>query len=138
MTDTLVDTSVILDIAEAGAAWRNWAGLRLANAADAGGLLINQVIYFELVVGYAAREDLDAAIGAQRFRRENLPWDAAFTAGATYLSYRKRGGPRTSPLPDLDIGAHAAVCRYRLLTRDRGCYRNHFAGIDIISPEMQP
>ena len=38
-----------------------------------------------------------------------LPWEAAFLAGKCFVRYRRRGGGRSSPLPDFYIGAHAAV-----------------------------
>ena len=80
-------------------------------------------------------EALDGAFTAERFRRENVPWDAAYLAGVAFLEYRRRGGRRSSPLPDFFIGAHAAVRGYRLLTRDRGYYAGYFPTLDIISPD---
>jgi len=37
-------------------------------------------------------------------------------------------------MPDLDIGAHAAIAGYRLLTRDVSRDRTCFPTIDIIGP----
>ena len=42
-------------------------------------------------------------------RREPLPFEAGFLAGKAYVAYRRRGGPRRSPIADFYIGAHAAV-----------------------------
>lgn len=137
MTDTLVDTNVLLDIAEEDPDWLAWSQYRMTAAADQGSLVVNQVIYSELAAAYATAEALDATLD-QRFRRENIPWDAAFMAGLAFLSYRSRGGTRTSPLPDFFIGAHAAVRGYRLLTRDRGYYHAYFPTLAIISPDTDP
>jgi len=52
------------------------------------------------------------------YRRENLPYDAAFLAGKCFLRYRRRGGASRDPLPAFYIGAHAAVAGYRLPMRD--------------------
>jgi predicted nucleic acid-binding protein len=137
MTDTLVDTNVLLDVAEEDPDWYEWSQHRIAVAADQGSLVVNQVIYSELAAGYTTAEALDATLD-HRFRRENIPWDAAFMAGLAFLSYRGRGGSRASPLPDFFIGAHAAVRGYRLLTRDRGYYHSYFPTLAIISPDTHP
>jgi hypothetical protein len=71
---------------------------------------------------------------ADRFRREALPYEAAFLAGKSFLAYRRRGGTRTSPLPDFYIGAHAAVRGYQLLTRDATRYRTYFPTVALIAP----
>jgi predicted nucleic acid-binding protein len=60
--------------------------------------------------------------------------ESGFLAGKAFLTYRRRGGARRSPLPDFFIGAHAAVAGYRLLTRDPARYRSHFPGLPLISP----
>ena len=73
-------------------------------------------------------------VAADDFEREALPYEAGFLAGKAFLAYRKRGGERRSPLPDFYIGAHAAVRRYRLLTRDAARYRGYFPSIDVLAP----
>jgi len=79
-------------------------------------------------------EDLDDALPGAHFRRDPLPWEAAFMAGKIFLAYRRRGGRRRSPLPDFYIGAHAAVQGLRLLTRDPRRYRSYFPTVEIIAP----
>jgi predicted nucleic acid-binding protein len=69
------------------------------------------------------------------FRRDPLPWEAAFLAGRCFLTYRKRGGARRSPLPDFYIGAHAAVAGMTLLTREAARYRTYFPRLDLITPD---
>ena len=60
--------------------------------------------------------ELDLNLGADAFRRLPLLYEAGFVAGRAFVEYRRRGGVRTSPLPDFYIGAHAAVSGLRLLT----------------------
>ena len=79
-------------------------------------------------------EDLDAILSASELRRETIPYEAAFLAGKAFLAYRRRGGFRTSPLPDFFIGAHAAVSGYELLTPDGARYRTYFPKLAVIAP----
>jgi predicted nucleic acid-binding protein len=134
MTPVLVDSNVILDVAYEDLRWRAWSEAALEQAAEQAVLVINPIIYAEVSIGYAQVEHVEAVIPAHRFRREMLPYEAAFLAGKSFLAYRRRGGERTSPLPDFYIGAHAAVRRYRLLTRDVPRYRTYFPTVELIAP----
>jgi predicted nucleic acid-binding protein len=74
------------------------------------------------------------AISPDFFRRDPLPYEAAFLAGQSFLEYRRREGERRSPLPDFYIGAHAAVAKIPLLTRDINRYRTYFPSVQLITP----
>jgi len=92
------------------------------------------VVYAEVSIRFQRIEDLDDALPATTFRRDPLPWEAAFLAGKCSLIYRRRGGVRRSPLPDFHIGAHAAVEGMTLLTRDPTRYRSHIPSLEVIGP----
>ncbi len=130
----LVDSNILLDIATADPVWSPWSQRALAEIADHAILVINPVIYAEVSIGYTTIEALDAALPAALFQREALPWEAGFLAGKCFLQYRRRGGARASPLPDFYIGAHAAVARLGLLTRDASRYRSYFPSVEIFAP----
>jgi hypothetical protein len=131
---TLVDSSVLLDILTDDPAWLTWSADALARAGDEGRLVINPIVYAEVSTGFDRIEDLDEAVPASDFERQQLPYQAGFLAGKAFLDYRKRGGQRWSPLPDFYIGAHAAVSSYRLLTRDAARYRTYFPSVELIAP----
>ncbi|MBE9013480.1 type II toxin-antitoxin system VapC family toxin, partial [Pseudanabaenaceae cyanobacterium LEGE 13415] len=107
MTTTLVDTNVLLDVFNEDPNWLERSSQQLTLCANQGFLAINPIIYAEVSINFEQPEDLEAALLVTDFRREPLPWDAAFLAGQSYLEYRRRGGNRRSPLPDFYIGAHA-------------------------------
>jgi predicted nucleic acid-binding protein len=132
---TLVDSSVILDIVTDDPAWGRWSAGALAQAGDEGRLVINPIVYAEVSVGFDQIEELDDAIPADDFRREQLPYDAGFLASKAFLAYRRRGGQKRSPLADFYIGAHSAVRGYRLLTRDATRYRTYFPSVTLIAPD---
>jgi predicted nucleic acid-binding protein len=111
-----------------------WSAEQLEDFAQRYILIINPLIYAEVSVGFNAVEDLDAAVPRAFFRRETLPWPAAFLAGKAFLSYRRGGGTKRAPLPDFYIGAHAALQGYGLLTRDARRYRSYFPQLTVFSP----
>ena len=131
---TLVDSNVLLDLVTCDPEWSDWSAQRLAAALDRGPVLINQVVYGEVSLGFSTVEALDVALSEERFIRANLPWAAAFLAARAFRDYRRRGGTRSSTLPDFLIGAHAAVLGLRLLTRDATRYRTYFPPVELISP----
>jgi predicted nucleic acid-binding protein len=137
LTPILVDSNVILDVVTDDPTWGAWSTDRLARAADDGVVVINPLIYAEVSVGFDMIETLEAALPSDVFRREALPYEAAFLAAKAFVAYRRAGGTRRSPLPDFYIGAHAAVAGYRLLTRDVGRYRTYFPRLELIAPSNQ-
>ncbi|MES2707088.1 MAG: type II toxin-antitoxin system VapC family toxin [Verrucomicrobiota bacterium] len=80
------------------------------------------------------RREVDRIIHTFGLIREEFTQEALFLAAQAFLSYRRQGGVRTSPLPDFFIGAHAQDKGYSLLTRDKGRYRSYFPGVTLICP----
>jgi len=132
---TLVDTNVLLDIATNDPRWAPWSLRQLDAAAVRGPVLINAVVYAELSIGYARVEEIDRILADAGLELMEIPRSALFLAGKVFQRYRARGGSRTGVLPDFFIGAHAAVARFPLLTRDPRRYRTYFSGITLIAPD---
>jgi predicted nucleic acid-binding protein len=130
----LVDSNVILDIVTEDPVWWRWSANTLAAASNHSRLIINPVIFAEISADFETIEELDAALPVEQFTREPIPFEAAFLAGRAFVAYRRRGGIRTSPLPDFFIGAHAAISGYQLLTRDARRYRSYFPDVHLITP----
>ncbi len=134
MSGVLVDTNVLIDILTRDRTWFTWSRDALAATANASTLVINPIVYGELSVGFQEIEALDAVLPPDVYRREPLPFAAAFLAGKAFQAYRDRGGGRSSPLADFYIGTHAAIAGYRLLTRDASRYRTYFPRLQLIAP----
>jgi predicted nucleic acid-binding protein len=134
LTPVLVDSNVILDVATRDPVWGEWSSEALEKAANEAVLVINPIIYAEVSIAFGRIEDLESALPAHLYRRDNLPWEAAFLAGRSFLSYRRRGGTKSTPLPDFYIGAHAAIAGFRLLTRDTSRYHTYFPKLELITP----
>ena len=132
---TLVDTNVLLDLVTDDPNWADWSVAQLEAASLNGPLLINDAVYAELAVRYIGIEDLEAFLDAAGLELAPMPRAALFLAGKVFTQYRRSGGSRTGVLPDFFIGAHAAVARLPLLTRDVGRYRTYFPSLRLITPD---
>ena len=132
---TLVDTNVLLDIATNDPKWAAWSLRRLDAAAIRGPVLINAVVYAELSIGYARIEEVDKVLADADFKLAETPRPALFLAGKAFQRYLAQRGARTGVLANFFIGAHAAVARYALLTRDPRRYRAYFPGVQVIGPD---
>lgn len=130
----LVDSNVLLDVLTEDRRWFKWSSRALEEAAESSVLVVNPLVYAEASVRFETIEELQEALPESIFRREALPWEAAFLAGKCFVTYRRRGGARRSPLPNFYIGAHAAVRDYVLLTRDGGRYATYFPRLRLVCP----
>lgn len=134
MNRVLVDANVLLDVLTDDPRWYAWSAEQLDACAERAELCINPIIYAEVSVGFERIEQLDDALPHAAFTRLELPWEAGFLAGKAFLQYRRARGSRSSPLPDFYIGAHAAIERMTLLTRDARRYRTYYPRLDLIAP----
>lgn len=129
----LVDTNLILDIATDDPVWGEWSDIQITKY-QAKGLVIIPVIYAELCVSAASIAEVDILITQLKLEIQELPRLALFRAAKAFLHYRRRGGTKTSTLPDFFIGAHAEVARLPILTRDTNRYKTYFPKVKVIAP----
>jgi predicted nucleic acid-binding protein len=134
MPEILVDSNVLLDVLTDDPIWSTWSSEMLEQAAQRNTLVINPIIYAEISIGFDRIEDIDIALPESLVRRDPLPWESAFLAGKCFLKYRRSGGQKRSPLPDFLIGAHAAIGRMTLLTRDTSRFKTYFPSLKLICP----
>ena len=131
----LVDTNVLVDVLENEPAWADWSIGQLRAQSKIHRLAINPIIYAEMSLTFATVEALDQAIEDLGLAILELPRPALFLAGKAFVRYRRQGGTKSNVLADFFIGAHAAVSRYPLLTRDKQRYTAYFSDVKLISPE---
>lgn len=130
----LVDTNVILDLVQNDPVWADWSQQQLEAASVQTTLCINAVIYAELSIAFEKIEELEGTLARGQFRLEPIPREALFLAGKAFATYRKQKGGKTGVLPDFFIGAHAAIAKMPLITRDKGRYAGYFPTVELIRP----
>lgn len=131
---TLIDTNILLDLLTDDPVWSDWSSEALHAARAAGPLMIDEIVYAELSVRFETILDLDTFLATTELDLAGTPRAALFLAGKAFRQYRAAGGARTGVLPDFFIGAHAAVLRIPLLTRDARRYRRYFPNLALIAP----
>jgi predicted nucleic acid-binding protein len=132
---TLIDSNVLIDLLVDDPKWYDWSLAQLEKAVLKGPLLINDIVYSETSTRYPAVEDFEFALAVANITVVPTPRMALFLAGKAFTKYRRAGGLRTGVLSDFFIGAHAAVEKLPLLTRDPRRYRHYFPTVVLITPE---
>lgn len=87
-------------------------------------------------IGFESIEELENAMHIAAFQMLEIPKEALFLAGKAFLNYRKNKGIKSSPHPDFNIGAQAAVMDLDLITRDESRYRTYFPTVNLITPQL--
>lgn len=132
--DTVVDSSVLLDVFTEDPRWLDWSEQQLVEAAQRGVLILNAVVLAEVAPRFTRIEALQAALPSMAVMEE-IPVEASFLAGHAHANHRRAGGTRQAVLPDFLIGAHAAVTGRPLLTRDPRRVATYIPGAMLIAPD---
>jgi predicted nucleic acid-binding protein len=135
---TAVDTNVLLDIFASDAEFGRHSANALRRCIAEGSLIACDIVWAETGAWFSDEQAAENALARLRVEYSPLAADTALQAGRAWQKYRKAGGTRERVIADFLIGTHAATQADRLLTRDRGFYRSHFAGLAIVDPPDQP
>jgi predicted nucleic acid-binding protein len=131
---TAIDTNVLLDILIPNPVFFERSAGAVNRSTDAGALVVCDIVYAELALHFNARKDCDEFLESNGIRVQALTREALFAASRAWRTYRLQGGKRARILPDFLIGAHAQHQAARLLTRDRGFYRERFPTLAVVDP----
>lgn len=134
MNGILIDSCVLLDLFTDDPQWANWSERILDTFSQTNTLYINTIVYTEISIGFTKIEVLDEAISELGIKVLEIPREALFLTGKTFLKYKRNKGAKKSPLPDFFIGAHAAISKFTLVTRDVAKYKTYFPQINLVSP----
>ena len=130
----LVDTNVLIDVLNNEPQWADWSIHQLRVQSKIHVLSINPIIYAELSCTFKKVEDLDEVLQVMELKFNQIPKPALFLAGKAFQRYRRQGGVKNIILADFFIGAHAAVSRLPVLTRDTQRYQTYFPTVKLVSP----
>jgi len=101
----LVDTNVLLDLVTNDPDWSEWSLARLEEAALAGPICINDIIYSEISIRYDRIEDLDAMLSDAMIEIAPTPRSTLFLAPKPSCVDGRRQNRRCVPCDRGDHGA---------------------------------
>ncbi len=132
---TAVDTNVLIDVGVEDAATAREAAQALEACASEGPLVVCDVVLAEFARGFPPDEDPARWMSDYGIAYDPILEETAVAAGRIHARHSESSGQRSRrAVADLLIGAHALRQANRLLTRDRGFYRDYFRGLRVIEP----
>lgn len=131
---TAVDTNILLDVFGADLEFSARSGDALRRCLREGQLIASEVVWAETATVFGDARRFQDAMEKLPVSFSPMTQDAALRAADAWRRYRAGGGPRIRIAADFLIGAHALVAADRLLTRDRGFFRQYFRGLRVVDP----
>jgi predicted nucleic acid-binding protein len=132
---TAVDTNVIIDILEPDPHHGPASREALRRCMREGALVACEVVWAEVATAYGhAIEKLVDSLQSLGIVFSPMSQEAALTAAKCWHAFRRKVKTRDRIAADFLIGGHAMQQCDRLLTRDRGFYRQYFEALELVEP----
>ena len=132
---TAIDTNIIIDILEPDPIFGPASKAALKRCFQDGSVIACEVVWAEVVTAYGSRikeaVDVMSRIGIEY---SAMTLEATLEAAQRWSTFRKKNKVRDRIVADFLVGGHALALSDRLLTRDRGFYRDYFKPLKVKSP----
>jgi len=132
---TAIDTNILIDILEPDPVFGQASKQALRRCLQEGSVVACEVVWAEVVTAYSRKKkqvlDIFSKIGIEY---SAMTLEAAVEAAVCWSAFRKKNKVRDRIVADFLVGGHALILSDRLLTRDRGFFRDYFKRLRIESP----
>jgi len=132
---TAVDTNIVIDILEPDPTFGPDSKSALKQCLNQGAVVACDVVWAEAATAYGdITKDLVNAMNLMDIQFSAMSLEASMVAAACWHSYREDAKTGKRIVADFLIGGHALAQCDRLLTRNRGFYKNYFNALIVIRP----
>jgi len=133
---TAVDTNVLIDVLEPDPVHGRASLDLLRRATLEGSIVACEVVWAEVAAAYPdSIKEVLAALSKAGIGFLPMTEAAAIKSAECWRSYRRRSGKKGRIVADFLIGGHGIIQCDRLLTRDRGFYRDYFKTLVLLAPD---
>ncbi|MDA3938231.1 MAG: type II toxin-antitoxin system VapC family toxin [Spirochaetia bacterium] len=128
---SVIDTNILLDIFLPDPVHGESSLKLLETVYQQGSLVICDIVYSELSPQFDEKKLLDESLEKIGISIISPNTDTLYMAGQLWLQYRKKQKSRDRIIPDFIVGSFAMNQGDKLITRDRGFYRDYFKGLRL-------
>jgi predicted nucleic acid-binding protein len=131
---TAIDTNVLLDVFGADAKFGEASAHALRRCMEEGAIVACELVWVEAAAAFSSAGAFEEAMKTLGVGFSSVNERTVAAAARAWRGYRTRGGKRERVVADFLVGAHAMEQCDRLLSRDRGFYRECFNGLKLLDP----
>jgi len=132
---TAIDSSIIIDVLEPDPEHGPASREALRRCLREGSMVACDVVWAEVATAFGhAQARAIEALRQIGIAYSPMTEEAALRAAECWYRFRKRSGGKDRIVADFLIGGHALVQADRLLTRERGFYRDYFKSLKLVVP----
>ncbi len=132
---TALDSNILIDIFGADPTHGLSSEKLLQRCIREGNICACEIVWTEIAAVFQNKQECLRAMKTLGVEYSPITQETAMQASDIWRQYRKSGGKRDRIAADFLIGAHSILQADRLLTRDKGFYRNYFKQVKILEPK---